>query len=136
MIQIFLNPEGHQNRISGSKVTGMLLKEWILPIGGVASGRVCVSDLRGTMAKPGFNLCGVTPKFFLWILPFLSKITLFCINCLNLLQEVGYKACPSDAVNIIQSIKDIKIMKKKGGDGSHNGLTSIIEHLETNEFPR
>lgn len=27
-------------------------------------------------------------------------------------------------------------MKMKGGDGSHNGLTSIIEHLETLEFPR
>ena len=27
-------------------------------------------------------------------------------------------------------------MKKKGGDGNHNGLTNIIEHLGTNEFPR
>lgn len=27
-------------------------------------------------------------------------------------------------------------MKMKGGDGNHNGLTSIIEHLESNEFPR
>lgn len=27
-------------------------------------------------------------------------------------------------------------MKSKGGDGSHNGLTSIIEHLGTTEFPR
>ncbi len=27
-------------------------------------------------------------------------------------------------------------LKSKGGDGSHNGLTSIIEHLETTEFPR
>lgn len=27
-------------------------------------------------------------------------------------------------------------MKMKGGDGSHNGLTSIIEHLNTIEFPR
>ncbi len=27
-------------------------------------------------------------------------------------------------------------MKMKGGDGSHNGLTSIIEHLQTIEFPR
>ena len=28
-----LNPEGHQNRISGLKVTAILLKGWILPIG-------------------------------------------------------------------------------------------------------
>ena len=27
-------------------------------------------------------------------------------------------------------------MKGKGSDGGHNGLTSIIEHLGTNEFPR
>ena len=27
-------------------------------------------------------------------------------------------------------------MKMKGGDGSHNGLSSIIEHLGTTEFPR
>lgn len=27
-------------------------------------------------------------------------------------------------------------LKSKGGDGSHNSLTSIIEHLETTEFPR
>ena len=40
-IKNFLNPKGHQNLISGSKVTTILLKWWILPIGGVASGRVC-----------------------------------------------------------------------------------------------
>ena len=41
MIKNFLNPEGHQNPISGSKVTAILLKGWMLPIGGAASGRVC-----------------------------------------------------------------------------------------------
>ena len=35
-----LNLEGHLNRITGSKVRGILLNGWILPIGGVASGRV------------------------------------------------------------------------------------------------
>ena len=34
MIKNFLNPEGHHNPISGSKVTAILLKGWILPIGG------------------------------------------------------------------------------------------------------
>ena len=29
VIKTFLNPEGHQNCISGSKVTAILLKEWI-----------------------------------------------------------------------------------------------------------
>ena len=42
-------PEGHQNPISCSKVTGILLKGWILPVGGVASGRVCACSLRSRL---------------------------------------------------------------------------------------
>ena len=38
MIKNFINPEGHQNPISGSKVKAILLKGWILPIGGASSG--------------------------------------------------------------------------------------------------
>ena len=49
VIKTFLNPEGHQNPISGSKVTVILLKGWILPIGGVASGRVCVCSLHSRL---------------------------------------------------------------------------------------
>ena len=44
MIKTFLNPEGHQNRIAGSKVMAILLKGWIVPIGG-ASG-LCKSKDR------------------------------------------------------------------------------------------
>ena len=36
-----LNLKGRQNCITGSRVTVILLNGWILPIGGVASGRVC-----------------------------------------------------------------------------------------------
>ena len=36
VIEIFLDPEGHENRISSSKVTVILLKGLILPICGVA----------------------------------------------------------------------------------------------------
>ena len=43
MIKNFLNPEGHQNPISVSKVTAILLTGWILPLGGASSGRVCAS---------------------------------------------------------------------------------------------
>ena len=39
----FLNPEGHQHRISGSKVMAMLLKGGILPIGASS-----VEGLRST----------------------------------------------------------------------------------------
>ena len=33
-----LNPKGPQNPLSGSKVTAILLKGWILPIGGASAG--------------------------------------------------------------------------------------------------
>ena len=32
-------PEGHPNRITGSKVTAILLNEWILPIGGASAAK-------------------------------------------------------------------------------------------------
>ena len=38
VIKNCLNPEGHQNTISGSKVTAIILKGWILHIGGASSG--------------------------------------------------------------------------------------------------
>ena len=41
-----LNIEGHQNCITGSRVTAILLNEWILPIGG-ASAVEGVCDQRG-----------------------------------------------------------------------------------------
>ena len=37
LIKNFLDPEGHQNPISGSKVTVILLKGWILHIGGASA---------------------------------------------------------------------------------------------------
>ena len=44
-----LNPEGHPNRITGSKVTAILLNGWILPIGGASSGSVCACSLRSRL---------------------------------------------------------------------------------------
>jgi hypothetical protein len=49
IIKKYLNPEDHQNTFSGSKVTAILLKGWIWPIGGVASGRVCPCSLRSRL---------------------------------------------------------------------------------------
>ena len=37
VIQNFLNPEGLQNPFNGSKVTVILLKGWISPIGGASA---------------------------------------------------------------------------------------------------
>ena len=49
VIKNFLNPEGHQNPISGSKVTAISLKGWILPIGRVALGRVWACSLHSRL---------------------------------------------------------------------------------------
>ena len=49
MIKNSLNREGHQNPISGSNVTAILLKQWILPVGGALLGRVCTCSLRSRL---------------------------------------------------------------------------------------
>ena len=49
MIKNSHNPEGHHNPFSGSKGTAILLKRWILPIGGASSGRVCACSLRSML---------------------------------------------------------------------------------------
>lgn len=40
------------------------------------------------------------------------------INCINLLSNVGYAACPADACYKVKSVSGIKIMTKKGGEGA------------------
>ena len=44
VVKTILNPEGHQNRITGSKITAILLKGYILPFGGASA----VEGLRST----------------------------------------------------------------------------------------
>jgi hypothetical protein len=51
IFKAILNPEGHPNPITGSKVTAILLKRLILPIGGASLGRVCVCSLRSRLVS-------------------------------------------------------------------------------------
>ena len=39
------------------------------------------------------------------------------LNCTEILNSVGYRACPANAVKEIKSIKDILVLNYKGGDG-------------------
>ena len=55
MIKNFLNPEGHQNPISGSKITVILLKRWILLIGGASAG-------EGLRLQPAQQACLSCPS--------------------------------------------------------------------------
>ena len=41
-----LNPEGHPNRSTGSKIMAILLNDLILPVVGVALGRVCAQPAK------------------------------------------------------------------------------------------
>ena len=50
MIMNFLNLEVHPNPIRGSKVTAILLKKWILPIGGASGG-------KGLRLQPAQQAC-------------------------------------------------------------------------------
>ena len=50
VIKNFLNPKGHQNPISGSQVTAILLKGWILPIGAASAG-------EGLRLQPAQQAC-------------------------------------------------------------------------------
>ena len=60
----FVNSKGHQNRIRSSKVTAILLKGWILPIGGASA----VEGLRSTrlprLVKSAFRKCWRLNRIF------------------------------------------------------------------------
>ena len=81
MTKNFLNPEGHQNPIIGAKVTAILLKGLILPIGGVALGRVCAAGLFSWM----WSCC-----LDIWLLLTISLffILSFNIQSLNLIAVI------------------------------------------------
>ena len=53
------------------------------------------------------------------------------INCIELLEEVNISACPADANHKVQNIRNIKILKSKGGDGA---VREFIDFLEINNF--
>ena len=56
------------------------------------------------------------------------------LNCI-----INYNLDVKDLLVIVDDINlDIGLIRirKSGGDGGHNGLSSIIYHLNSNEFPR
>jgi N-acylneuraminate cytidylyltransferase len=48
------------------------------------------------------------------------------LNCLDLLSVVGYAACPTDALDEIKKIPNMKILSKKGGEGV---VREFVEYL-------
>ena len=70
-----LNLEGHPNCCISSKVTAIWLNGWILPTGGVPSGRVC----------PAACAAGLLMSKLTFLSTLLSKITLFSFFLFNFL---------------------------------------------------
>ena len=65
ILKEILNLEWHLHRCIGIKVTAILLKGWILPTGGVASGRMCPAACAGGLfitEKAISNCLGVGKK--------------------------------------------------------------------------
>lgn len=55
------------------------------------------------------------------------------INCKMLLSQVGFAACPADAVDEIKSIPGIRILSKQGGNGVFRELIDLLikeEHFD------
>jgi len=48
------------------------------------------------------------------------------INCIELLNEVGLKACPRDSLNAVKNIQNIIELSKNGGDGCVREFIEII----------
>ena len=82
MIKTFLNPEERQNCISGSKVTAILLKGWILSIGGASA----LEGLRSTWLR---RLVFMMKPFCIlfYVLYFTCKTEDFAIRLLQPLVE-------------------------------------------------
>lgn len=48
------------------------------------------------------------------------------VNCLELLEAVGMKACPADACKKVKAIHGMNIMQKKGGEGCIREFVGIL----------
>ena len=52
------------------------------------------------------------------------------VNCFELLSNVGFPACPADAVDKIKAIPNIRIMQKKGGEGA---VREYVDYILTHK---
>ena len=53
------------------------------------------------------------------------------INCYNLLSNVGFAACPRNAINKIKNIPNIILLNKSGGEGV---VREFIDKILLNEL--
>lgn len=48
------------------------------------------------------------------------------VNCIELLSQVGYAACPADAYEKVKNIPGIQVMTRKGGDGCVREFAELL----------
>ena len=123
MIKNFLNPEGHQNPVISSKVTAILQKGWILPIGRAASGRVCACSLRSRLVSlvirfsNMYDLLGVAKKMCCTKGDKICYLTQF---------EIEHRSC-------CQSIANFRFFSCGGQNnftGCHSFCMCLVWHLQ------
>ena len=85
MIKNFLNPEGIKIQCV-AKVTAILLKGWILSVGGASAGRVCACSLHSRVVLKYFNVFLKDSK----MASFLRSLLGFTPKCCVVLS--GYKS--------------------------------------------
>ena len=73
IFQEIQNPKGHQNCIIGSKVRAILLKGWILTVGGVAWGRVCAQPAKQALLQFVFGNYFASRLYFLESLIYIEE---------------------------------------------------------------
>lgn len=83
-----------------------------------------------------FTLGEIEENPFIIIKPsnYVNNSGLAALQCIN-----EYNILPQNLLVVVDDVNiefgEIRI-RKSGGDGGHNGLSSIIYHLNTTEFPR
>jgi YrbI family 3-deoxy-D-manno-octulosonate 8-phosphate phosphatase len=113
-----------------------LLRNLGIKTGILTSENTSIVDRRAKKLKIDFLIQDVSNKGKLQVAMDLCKeldISLSSVayigddvNCLELLESVGYAACPADAVPAIKNIPGIKVMKTSGG---HGAVREFIEVL-------
>ena len=48
------------------------------------------------------------------------------VNCLDLLEKVGWAACPADAVKAVKALPGITVLSKKGGEGCVREFIELV----------
>lgn len=95
-----------------------------------------IVDKRGSKIKADYIYQGVSDKLYV-ILELCKKENISLnnvayigddLNDLELLKNVGFPACPINAINEIKKINNIIIINKKGGDGVIREFLNIMEN--------